>query len=688
MFRKGTALIAEVLRVVFHQTQINITMSNTLTFSSVHKSITGLNEITLPKFVVLTGRNGSGKTHLLTAIKGGQVRSSLIADLNTEVRIFDSGTIIPTDTGVFDPFQDQSRRSQWFATLQSYREQQFPNLQHFAIQQGIPAEHCSSLRAINSLTAQKLREILADASKAEEVEALLKQQIRQLGANVGNNAYNQIGDEHWRKAVPKIQQSSPETFLVSSQSKFFQDKNFLWGDVDPFRQAFGQVFATYRTLIHTNDRLEKHAPKDDPSSRYLTQDEFLEEYGSPPWDFVNQILEESHLDFRVDSPPLHEIAPYEPKLHKLLTDVEMRFQDLSSGERVLMSFALCLYNSRDSRQEKVFPKLLLLDEVDAPLHPSMTVSLLNTIQNVLVRDKNVAVILTTHSPSTVALAPEEAIFSMNPAGPKIEKVTKSFALSLLTAGVPTLSVSFDGRRQIFVESRTDANLYDLLYQRYKSHLDSERSLVFVEVGNTDKSGGEKNAGCVQVMRLVESLTSGGNQSVLGLVDWDGEREQKDRMHVLSPGIRNGLESLLFDPVLLIATIAREHPTLTKDKGIFENEDNYISMFSWDALRWQRAVDTIQNMVFPTQEFSKETIDVEYINGMTLKVAKEYLHFDDHGLEKAILNLFGFLIPKKKHAGGLMRHVVNTVLTDCPALLPKDLLITLAGLLTAEIASSG
>ena len=659
-------------------------MSNILTFSSVHKSITRLDEVTLPKFVVLTGLNGSGKTHLLTAIKGGQVRSSLATDLNTDVRIFDSATIIPIDTGVFDPAQDQTRRSQWFTAMQSHREQNFPSLQQFTIQQGVPAEHCSSIKTINSLTVNTLREILIEPTRAEEVEASIKQQIKSLGSNVGSNSCGQIGDESWRKAVPKIQQVSPEDFLVSSQSRFFQNKNFLWGDVDPFQQAFGRVFTTYRELIHDNDRLEKYPPKDDPTRRHLSQEEFVTEYGTPPWEFVNQILEECRLDFRVDNPPLHEITSYEPKLHKLSPAVEMRFQDLSSGEKVLMSFALCLYNSQDNRQAKVFPKLLLLDEVDAPLHPSMAASLLNTIQNVLVRDKNVAVILTTHSPSTVALAPEEAIYSMNPSGPRIDKVSKSFALSLLTTGVPTLSVSFDGRRQIFVESRVDATLYDLLYQRYKSYLDSERSLVFVEVGNTNESGGEKNAGCTQVKRLVQSLTTGGNRSVLGLVDWDGEREPKDRMHVLSPGIRDGLESLLFDPVLLVLTIAREKVEFAKEKGILDPEDNYISMSSWDFLRWQRAINTIQDMVLNPSPSLRDTIDVEYINGMVLKVAKEYLHLDDHDLEESIITSFGFLKPKNKHTGDLMRHVVEVVLADYPIFLPKDLLLTLTRLLTVEV----
>lgn len=662
-------------------------MSNTLQFNSVHKSITQLDDVTLPNFVVLTGRNGSGKTHLLTAIASGRVNSSLVQNIQTDVLMFDSTSIIPTDTGVFDPSQNQTQRSQWFNVIRTQREQLFPSLQQFVMQQGVPAHHCSTSDAIRSLSPAKLREILSDPNRAEEVDALIKTQIKSLGSQISNQTIGHIGDEHWRKAVPKIQQASPEIFVLSSHSDFFQNENFLWGEVDPFKQAFGRVFSTYRELIHDNDRLEKYPPKDDSARRHLSNEEFIGTYGTPPWDFVNRILEECRLDFRVDGPPLHETTSYEPKLHKLSMPVEMRFQDLSSGEKVLMSFALCLYNSQDCRQSKVFPKLLLLDEVDAPLHPSMTKSLLDTIQNVLVRDKNVAVILTTHSPSTVALAPEEAIYAMNPQGPKVDKITKSSALSILTAEVPTLSISFDGRRQIFVESRIDAHLYDQLYQQYKSHLNSERSLVFIEVGKRDGAGGDQNSGCEQVKRLVEGLSNGGNQSVLGLVDWDGNTEPEDRIHVLSPKIRDGLESLLFDPVLLIGAIARENLGVGKTKGILEENDSYISIGTWDVVRWQKAVDVIQNAVLSSAEGPRETIDVEYVNGMNLRIAKEYLHLDDHDLEEKIIESFGFLKPKNQRAGGLMRYITDTVLADFPRLLPKDLLATFDGLLLADLGAN-
>jgi ABC-type branched-subunit amino acid transport system ATPase component len=659
-------------------------MTNTLTFSTVYKSLTQLESVSLPNFVVLTGRNGSGKTHLLEAILGGQVRSSLVSDPKAEVRIFNSTTIIPTDTGLFDPAQEQSRKSQWFSIMSSRRSESFQVLQNFAIQQGVPFEYCSSVQKIASLDAAKLSEIIQQPERAVEIEAALRQHLKALGTRVFNESHGQIGDDYWRRATPKIQQLRPESFLIDSQSRFFEQDEFLWGEVDPFQQAFGRVFTSYRELIHANDRLGKYPPTDDPTRRMLSAIEFVKAFGPTPWDFVNQILEECRLDFRVNAPPLHEIASYEPKLRKLSADVEMKFQDLSSGEKVLMSFALCIYNSQESRQFKIFPKLLLLDEVDAPLHPSMAASLLKTIQNVLVRDKGVSVILTTHSPSTVALAPEEAIFVMNPVGPRVEKVSRSSALAILTHGVPTLAISFDGRRQIFVESRTDADLYDLLYQSYKGHFSTERSIVFVEVGKKNESGNETNAGCDQVIRLVNSLAEGGNQTVLGLLDWDGKRTPESRVHVLSPGIRDGLESLLFDPKLLIAAVARDGLDFGKERGFFDIGETYTLLSSWDTNRWQRAVNAVQVIVLGTAIDSSTTVPVCYLNGITLNISKSYLHLDDHKLEAAVVQAFKFLRPKNARAGGLMRHIAGTVLADFPNFLPKDFLITVEGLMSVDL----
>ena len=228
-------------------------MEHTLTFSDVHKSITSLSSTVLPQFAVLTGRNGSGKTHLLTAIRDGKVRSSIAPDFAAEVRFFDWGTIVPKDNGIFDPWQEQSRFSQWFAHVQNHRQQAFPELQKFVVAQGIPAIHCMNLPAINMLSVERLRELLPEPGAAEDAYQRIADRVRAYGQQVGNQTINHIGDELWRKTAPKIIQSEPTSFAFSSQSEFFNRSDFLWGEVDVFQQAFGRVFTAYRELLHENN---------------------------------------------------------------------------------------------------------------------------------------------------------------------------------------------------------------------------------------------------------------------------------------------------------------------------------------------------------------------------------------------------------------------------------------------------
>lgn len=656
-------------------------MSNHLSFVSIYKSIKSLSSIDLPSFVVLTGRNGSGKTHLLEALRDGKVKSSLVSNIQTDVILYDWNSIIPKDTGVFHTHQHLTQRSNWFTQIRQRQEQILPNIQQQVISLGVPEEYCSSIYKIRTLTKTKISEF-AVSENVDRIYEQVKNICKQQGQQVYSQTHRHIGDESWKKVAPEVLKEKPELFLETSESKFFGDKKLLWGEVDPFQQAFGRLFATYRDLIHQNDRLQKYPPEDSDLV-HLDPTQFIAEYGEPPWDFVNKILNVCELDFRVNSPPLHETSSFEPKLNKLSSDIEMRFADLSSGEKVLMSFALCLYNASDARQKKRFPRLILLDEVDAPLHPSMVVSLLNTIQNVLVDDKGISVILTTHSPSTVALAPEDSLYEMNPDGPRIEKCRKGKALSILTTGVPTLSVSFEGRRQVFVESKTDTGIYEKLYQSFKVELDSERSLSFIEVGHKTESGGEANAGCAQVQRIVSSLSEYGNESVFGLVDWDGNVEESSRVKVLSPSIRNGLETAIFDPAIVAAAVIRENINFSVQQGIAEQGETYMNISNWETNRWQRAIDKVQDLVIGPKEPNTENIEVTYLNSMALGIRKDYLHLDDHALEEAIVRAFGFFAPKNNRAGGLMNHFADTVLRDIPGIFPNDIKQTFLRLLEGE-----
>ena len=69
---------------------------------------------------------------------------------------------------------------------------------------------------------------------------------------------------------------------------------------------------------------------------FISEQEFIEKYGEPPWDFVNNILEKAELDFRIDNPDIKDIQnnkSYQPKLIQQTSNAKINFSDLSSGEK-------------------------------------------------------------------------------------------------------------------------------------------------------------------------------------------------------------------------------------------------------------------------------------------------------------------------------------------------------------------
>jgi hypothetical protein len=137
----------------------------------------------------------------------------------------------------------------------------------------------------------------------------------------------------------------------------------------------------------------------------------------------------------------------------------------------------------------------------------------------LVKEQGIPVILVTHCPSSVAVAPDKAIYVMRPGQPGLHKVSKRQAIAAVAAEIPTLAIDFAGRRQVFVEGRYDAERYEKLYGRLSGRISYERALSFVAVGRTK--------GCDQVKRIVHDLAAAGNDSVFGLTDWD-KKEQSGR----------------------------------------------------------------------------------------------------------------------------------------------------------------
>ena len=100
-----------------------------------------------------------------------------------------------------------------------------------------------------------------------------------------------------------------------------------------------------------------------------------------------------------------------------------------------MSLALAIYNTSENEFR---PDVLLLDEPDAPLHPEYSKVLVEAVKKSIVEKACVKVIMTTHNPTTIALGDEFDIYQMDRNLGYPVKVSKRFALNLLTNDLENL----------------------------------------------------------------------------------------------------------------------------------------------------------------------------------------------------------------------------------------------------------
>jgi len=400
----------------------------------------------------------------------------------------------------------------------------------------------------------------------------------------------------------------------------------------------------------------------------LTDDEFLALNGVPPWQLVNEIFHEAHMDYEVTTPEgQRPEVTFNLKLVNKANGVKINFGDLSSGEKVITSLALSLYNSKLDIE---FPKVLLMDEPDAHLHPALTKQFFDVILNVFIAEKGIKILMSTHSPSTVALAPEESLFIMNKTDPRIVKASKDTAISVLTAGVPTLSINYENRRQVFVESKHDVYIYEKLYEKLGDKLIPEISLNFISSG----VGGRGN--CDQVKEVVNSLAKYGNRSIYGIIDWDSKNDGNDYVRVLGKNNRHSIENYIFDPLLVAAFLIREKWI---DKAVLglNAKDKYTDFTIFNDAKLQAIANFMVTKVqgeikTPTSTDLRES---EYINGRRIKLPIWFVLIQGHELETIIKNLFPQL-NKFKDEGDLKKEIINKVIDDMPEFIPKDLLILL------------
>lgn len=576
-----------------------------------HKSIKERIDFELPNFSVLTGKNGSGKTHLLEALANKDL---------TDVSV--NGSKI--QNARYIPFNGLN-----------------PNIQ----------ESCDP-DTITKHVKNVWKQFQQAVSQAKVQASRRRQEVN------NQTVLSHIGQEHMKRHCSKALEGTAKNYdtLTEDDLQDFFDISFM-GQNDFFTAQFALIFKNYHKLWLENQENKFYASQDIPTTaKVLTDEEFLGRNGEPPWDFVNRILTETNIPYEVNSPlGSRKDTSFTFKLKDKTEGFEISSANLSTGEKVLMSLALAIYNTSGEQGK---PELLLIDEPDAALHPSMTKKMVNVLKKNIVEENNIPTIITTHSPTTVVAAEGISIYQLERGNNKPKKIPTQKAVEILSGDIPFLKISTERRRQVFVESKYDVTYYELLTNIYGRIETFPSEPIYIPARTSNGSN------CTDVINIVENLFNNGNEQVYGIIDWDLTNVSKDRIIVLGEGDRYAIENYLLDPLLMGLLMIRENKIPITDFGSL-SVSTYPQL---NNLTKEDAQKIINKILSDLELESENKVTYKTFNGWELQISNEYIQHQGHDLETLFKSKFPFLNSYQRE-DALKKDVIEKVINDYPEFAP-------------------
>ncbi|UPF02883.1 ATP-binding protein [Pseudomonas mosselii] len=460
----------------------------------------------------------------------------------------------------------------------------------------------------------------------------------------------------------------------------FEAPTQVWGGLDIGGMS-NEYLVRMRENLHSLWLSKEYGYK----KYHLPPEDLDAKFGGPPWLIFDEVLRDI-FDGKISiDPPLDLMndETYVPLLREVKTGEVLPVDGLSSGEKNLLWLANTIFKLR-YKTTTGFPDLILLDEPDAFLHPKMVVKFYSLIQ-FLAEHFGCRVMFTTHSPTTVALAPEGCVFRVAPNG--IVAIEKDEAIADLLDGVSQISLSSSNRREVFVESKSDGDLYRYIFDKIKSRfssVDPKISLSFlvagpkmpiaqveakikqhlgrVEISDVKKISEELNGvgDCGQVIAMVQALSQAGNLTVRGVVDWDLKNKPGPNIVVSGYGVFYTIENIMLNPVYLLRLLYGHDPLKYPLSRYCGRE---VSLREWmdDIDLLQTSVD---NFILEfTCENSKRNSELRFLGGHALLLDEGYLLRDGHGLMKEIVGKYRELNAFYKRDGDVLFSLVKAMVDD-------------------------
>jgi predicted ATPase len=634
-----------------------------LELTEKYKSLSPFVSEELPAFCVITGKNGCGKSQLVELIDEG-ILSYQNKDINSAIigGIEENWSLMGGSRNSIE-----GRVSNRFDTFDSLHKE-IKLLIFYLVENKIPLLEVEinpvSYWDYNSTPSEKDRE----KKIINLYQDVLKENAPIIGGELDDYRLKNIIINVFRSRIAHMSYQ-----VCIDRKKEILDltkKDFLFTALDEKDVYEGRlygfgthVFSAYihRRRINTYLYYLKTQIKKDNNS--VPDSEFLEKYPCP-WALLNSLFEKYNLafEFQVDNFDIYEFEHDDQVNFKLINqkiNTPVYFSDLSSGEKVIMGLLIKIFTSELYQKELMIPDLVVLDEPDAHLHPEMSKILIEVLEGIFVNELGINVIITTHSASTVALAPENSIFQLqNGSQTSLKQIDKDSALNLLTENIPTLSIDYENHRQVFVESPTDRLYYQVMFNKLKEKYKYEHELYFI-------SNALGKGNCDQVCSIVRAMRDSGSKTSFGIIDWDNKNESKEFVFVHGENSLYSVENYLYNPLLLAVLFLIQEGAngIAKELSFTESYNPYDLKFE-SSIRLQEITDWIILKLISHNKFKQykdrnDSIKIHFVGGQSIDVPQWYSVYQGHNLEKGLVEVFPSLKSFiRKGEGELQKKITN------------------------------
>lgn len=533
-----------------------------------YKSIKSLKWEEIPNFVVVTGKNGSGKTQLLELI-----HHQLGTDQNHKNNVARN-----------------------------------PTLPFYGVNLDVSNFNCTDKEVIYLPATWSLSNLGAiNASSFSNTINTLHQTI--IGTS-RNAAYTELS-EIVKEKIGK----QPTSITVQDVQNNLPLDHFDYINRIQLHEGLNEIFLGY------------HLKSAELRDAECTPEEIKEKLGAAPWTTINNLLNSADFPYEVTKPHGY-IGDFNFQLtSKKDPSLVIEFNDLSSGEKILISLGIWMFNTG---QAKRLPKLLLLDEPDAHLHPSVVKDFINVVEKTLVNKHGVKVIITTHSPTTVSFSPEYSLFEMSKDEPQIKPLeSKEYGINLLTEG---LVVVKSNNKYVLVEDLDDANYYNTIFSILKNRENVNPNIGIIFIPSSNKETNSSGSNTV-VRSWVEKFTDEGVFDVFqGLVDLDaGGQQLANNIHIIN---RYSLENYLLDPILVFSSLLHDDLSYSiPDIELSHKDEHKISELPEEKLQIiaNHIFSEIEPVLTGLTNDDKNLVDILFVNEITLKYPKWFINHRGHDL---------------------------------------------------------